>query len=863
MKEYIAETGGRYTYSDDVLNLQELALAFGAVFEDCTNFIVSGCLISGQKISPGFVWIGGKIRRFEGAADVVFPYYIYEKNFYDTLMYANDVNKRGRCNYLCAGGVSVPSSVDEVTGFVPQFIELKSDYSPRLIDRFFGKYAVLTDTPFSKQTVKKELVIEGKLTVEKEVESKNSVAVFNASNGYVFKNTVRDNGDVSSGIYLNGLPVNEIIIKADGTFGFIRQGQEIARIDSSGISYNSSSATASQAGSLLTYGSHIINMEDASDDGTINLNYAGYIKGGTKFRNFNVYNGKQNSVPLFRVEGKNETVRVNALLRVNGAGEGMILSNKSFLKTDRRLKNLFSWEDSAGETIAFLGYDTDNSFGFTIKNCLGNIHIVPNGYLEITGELRINGTNISNTFVTQTSIAEDLAKKVNAVAGKGLSSEDFTSEYKNKLDSISSGNLSGGAAGNGFALASEVSAELAKKLTVSKNLSDLSDRAAARSSLEVYSKTETAAAFLKISSNLSELISLSTDEMNGLTAEQILAKKAEKQATVRNNLDAEKKGTGDLKLSKASNLSDLQDKAAARGNISVYSRQETDSLLKDKLSNEGAYVGEIFTTTHKNKLEAIKTGNFQGTNSQGQTVNQTEGYVLVSEAVKEFSKKANLLLDSYSNDQKAAIASNLNVYQKTAADGRFATLENVFQDYINCLVKEGKSTTEAQKILRDKLNTPSKEDLSDNYLRKDGKLSDLVLANTDAQKQACQKIGAAYAEEYQTKLADTGWIQMANSGSGTDTSRLFVRQIGNIVCIQGIINTAKKDGSNMGGTIGVIPNQIQPPKHGLRISYADYNDDHKYNRGSSFIIKGNTRKILIYESGWLNIETELNFTYMT
>ena len=26
MKEYIAETGGRYTYSDDILNLQELAL---------------------------------------------------------------------------------------------------------------------------------------------------------------------------------------------------------------------------------------------------------------------------------------------------------------------------------------------------------------------------------------------------------------------------------------------------------------------------------------------------------------------------------------------------------------------------------------------------------------------------------------------------------------------------------------------------------------------------------------------------------------------------------------------------------------------------------------------------------------------
>lgn len=34
MKEYIAETGGRYTYSDDVLNLQELALSLTALFRN-------------------------------------------------------------------------------------------------------------------------------------------------------------------------------------------------------------------------------------------------------------------------------------------------------------------------------------------------------------------------------------------------------------------------------------------------------------------------------------------------------------------------------------------------------------------------------------------------------------------------------------------------------------------------------------------------------------------------------------------------------------------------------------------------------------------------------------------------------------
>ncbi|GAB6013566.1 hypothetical protein, partial [Viscerimonas tarda] len=762
----------------------------------------------------------------------------------------------------CIGGANVPDIADTVTGLVPQFIEIKPDYAPRFIDKFFGKYAVLLETPFARQTVKKELILAGKLSGEKDIESKTAVSVAHPSNGYLLKNMVRESGDTSVGVYLNGLLVNEIVIQTNGTFVFIRQGKEIARMDDNGISCSNVSATASQAGSVLLYGSHIINAADDTDEGTVNINYAGYAKGTGRFRNFNVYNGKTASLPLLQVEGKTATVYANALFKVSNSGLGIALSNKTYAKTDKRLVNTFSWADSAGETIAFIGYDTADSFDLMLKNSLGNILISPNGYLDIQGELRIGGTAIGNIYVTQTTFNTELAKKVTAVTGKGLSTEDFTTEYKSKLDAISSGSLSDGG-GNGYALASEVVTELAKKLSKSGNLSDLDNKATARTNLDVYSKAEAGNIFLKISNNLLELVSLSADEMNGLTPEQALARKAEKQAAVRNTIDAEKKGTGELKLSKASNLSDLPDKAAARSSIGVYSKAEMDALLAGKLPNSAAYTGEIFTTTHKTKLEGIKTGNFQGTNAQGQPVNQTEGYVLVTDAVKELGKKANLLMDNYNNDQKLTIANNLGIYRKTDADTKFAILENLFQDYINHLTSQGKSTTEAQKILRDKLNAPGNEDVSGNYLRKDSRLSDLVLSNTDAKKQACQKLGAAYAEEYQPKLTDTGWLQMANSGNATDTSRLFIRQTGNIVCIQGIINTAKRDGNNWGGTVAVIPNQIMPPKYGLRMSYADYNDDHIYNRGSSFVIQGNTRKILLYEKGWYNVNTEINFTYMT
>ncbi|MDR1718063.1 MAG: hypothetical protein LBS20_19675 [Prevotella sp.] len=861
MREYIAETGGRYTYSDDILNLQELALSMTSIFSECSNFIISGCEVSGNEISPGYIWLNGKIRSFQGVKDIAFPYYIYEKNNTDTTNYANEVNKKGRNNYLCAGGKSVPDIPDAVTGKAPQFIELKPDYSPRFIDKFFGRYAVLLETPFARQTIKKDLVLAGKLTGEKDIESKTSVSVMNNQNGYVLKNIVKATGDGSIGAYLNGLLINEIVISTDGSFHFLKQGKIIGTITEAGISYTNSSAATSQTGAIHMYGPHVINTEDVTDEGAININYMGYLKGGTRYRNFNVFDGKGSVLPLLQVNGKASSVYVNCPFHVNSTGKGITLSNTSFLKSDKRLTGTLNWTDSGKEEIATVGYVANDSFDFLVKNSIGNIVVSPQGYLDVLGELRINGTVIGSIYVTQISLTAELKKKVDTIEGKQLSTEDFTKEYKKKLDSISQGTIN--SEGEGFVSAKEVAGALVKKLTISENLNDLKDKAKARTNLDVFSKLEINSGFLKTSGNLLELVTLTADEVNGLTTEQITQEKEQKQSIVRNNIDAEKKGTGDLKLAKASNLSDLQDKAQARKNISVYSTEETDNLLKGKLSTDGAYTGAVFTNDHKKKLEDIKTGNFQGVDNEGKNISQTEGYALISHVVKELAKKANLLLDGYDDTQKNTIAANIGVYTKSSVDGKFASVESLFQDYITHLVKGGKNTSEAQKILRDKLNTPGKEDVSDNYLRKDAKLTDLALPNADAKKLACRTIGAAYADEYQTKLVDTGWIQMNNSGSGTDTRNLFIRQIGNIVCIQGTINTAKRDGSNWGGTIAIIPNQISPPKYGLRTSFSDYNDDHKYNRGSSFVIQGNTRQILIYESGWYNANTEIHFTYMT
>lgn len=858
MKEYIADTGGRYTYADDILNLQELALSMTAIFSECSDFVISGCEISGIEITPGYVWLGGKVRYFEGCTDAAFPYFIYEKNSNESVVYANEVNKRGRTNYLCVGGVAVPETIDAVTGVVPRFIEIKSSYAPRFIDKFFGRYALLLDTPFAKQTVKKDLIIAGALTVEKDIESKTALSVANLQNGYVLKNIVKATGEGSIGAYLNGLLVNEIVINTDGSFSFIKQGRELARVTAQGIVTQTSVSEIACAGSVCIYDTHIINTATDSDDGAVNINFTGYSQGVTRYRDLNVYGGKK-GVPLLKVEGKTGTSYVNGLLSVCSNGLGISLTNTAYLKSDKKLTNLISWRDSAGESIGYIGYPTADTFDFMLCNRLGSIIVVPQGYIDIQCELRIGGTPIGSIYTTQTAFTTELAKKVDKITGKQLSTEDFTTVYKQKLDSISGSTLESG--GNGFVTAKDITEALKMKLGADENLRDVMDKAAARTNIDVYSKGEGNSRYLQISNKLLELVNLTADEINNLTHEQANALKAAKQQAVRDNIDAEKAGTGEMKLAKASNLADLTDKALSRKNISVYSVAEIDAMMSGKLSSDGAYSGVIFTETMKQKLDGIKTGNFAYIDNQGVSHTQTEGYVLTSAVLTELAKKANLLMDGLNSAQKDAVAANLGIYTKTVADGKFASVEQLFQDYITYLVKGGKTTTEAQKTLRDKLDVLSKADVSGTYLTKAGQLSDLTMPNADAKKLACRNIGAAYADDYQTKLIDTGWIQMNNSGLNTDTRSLFVRQIGNIVSIQGVINTARRDGGNMGGVVAVIPNQIQPPKYGLRCTHADFNDDHKFNRGAWFKIFGGSRNINIYESGYYNVNTEINFTY--
>lgn len=859
MKEYVAQTGGRYTYADDIENLQALALSMTALFEGCEPFIISGCEIDGMRISAGYVWLGGKVRRFEGCTDAVFPYYIYELNSTESVVYANEENKQGRVCYLSAGSGSLPSAKDPVTNQTPRYIELKADYAPRLIDRFFGRYAVLTDTPFARQTVRRDLMLTGAFTADKTVTSKTSLTVVDEASGRTTQLLFKPGGDASLGAYLNGLLIGEILLTTDGQIRFMKQDRELARLSNEGLVFTAAAGRSLRIGSVLLANNHIANTEDNTDNGAVCINYVGFQKDATCFRNFEVYDGKRSAAPLLAVCGKNAETRIGGLLSVHSAGRGLSIVNTAYLKDDAKLTGAVTWRDSGGEALAEAGYLAAENFDFTLRNALGGITLRPQTWVDVVGSLRVQGVDIAVTYLSKKDFTAAMAGKVDTVAGKQLSTEDFTTDLRRKLEAIATSGIRPD--GEGYVTAASVSAALNLRLEAAQNLGDIPDKGAARSNLDVYSKAEAGVKFLTVSGGLGELVALSAEEINGLSPEEAAALKAQRQQAVRTTLDAEQAGTGAQKLSKGSNLADLADKVSARRNMEVYSISQIDTLLAGKLGTEAAYPGVVFTETLRQKLNGIQSGAFAYTDEEGTSHVQVEGYVSTSQVAKELKKKADRLLEGYNLSEKETIAANLSIYTRTAADERFASLENLLQDYIAYLVKQGKTTAQAQQLLREKFDVLSKDQVVQDYLRRDAKLSDLVLTTAESKRQACRTLGAAYAEEYQPKLSDTGWLQMSNSGSGTDTRELFIRQIGNIVSIQGAVNTAKRDGGNQGGTLALIPNAIQPPKYSVRCTAANWNDDHAYNRGSTFLIYGSSRKLQLFESGMYNVNVELNFTY--
>lgn len=410
MKEFTSQTGGRYTYIDDILNLQELSLAITSIFDGCDNFIISGCQVSGTTLSAGYVFINGKIRYCAGASNVsTWPVYIYEYNTIEKVSYADSGDKTGRNVYSCNVASSVPTSPDTLTNKVPQFIKVASDNSAmRLKDAFFGKYALTINSAYNSQGVDNDVAFGGNISA-KNLQVQQELQIANGNKqALVSYNT---NGDLVIKSSTIGRTAYQMVVTTDGEFQFYNGVVLLASLTSTGF-FISVPLNVGQvnAGNIRCTESNIYNYGTTNDNGTLNINLVGYNGSTAYYRNTAIGDGK--GVAVVSVVGKTHSCTVNGNFVISSSTANLLkIKHNSLTNTDKTLQSYLQWQDKNDSVLGTVGYSSATDYDLYIKNAIGNVRITNDTY--ITGDLYVNGADVIATLANKQETSDALGKKAN------------------------------------------------------------------------------------------------------------------------------------------------------------------------------------------------------------------------------------------------------------------------------------------------------------------------------------------------------------------------------------------------------------------------------------------------------------------
>jgi len=145
---------------------------------------------------------------------------------------------------------------------------------------------------------------------------------------------------------------------------------------------------------------------------------------------------------------------------------------------------------------------SDNNVKFD-NSLIGDIEFAPKQSLKSTKPIWEEGAKLADKYANKTNTANALATKVDKDGAKVLSTNDFTSVLKSKLEDITTAtNIADG--DDNYATSSLVFNHVKDKLSVDNNLSDI-DPDLARQNLSVQSIATADAKYIKKSNNLSDV----------------------------------------------------------------------------------------------------------------------------------------------------------------------------------------------------------------------------------------------------------------------------------------------------------------------------------------------------------------------
>lgn len=409
MKEFTSQTGGRFTYVDDFLNLQELALAFGEIFTDCDNFIVSGCEISGNSISAGLVYLNGKLRVVEAVPAITggWPQYIYEVNENKNVPYASGGEKIGREIWGAKVGKTVPTTTTELTGSVPKAIQITSTGGLRMKDAWFGKYALLLNPAASSQTVKKPVDFDT-VNVNGIVTSKTRYTLSApGGTGYIYFN---GNNLIFEGLFSGSRRLQLVMEGASNSIKLITNGVTVATITPTNIVFAKPVLTPQiSAGNIRVADQDIFNFSTNTDNGALNINVKGFNGLGSYFRTTNIGDGKGNI--LLSITGATKAIKANGQFSVEGNTKTGIILVASQPKSSNTLMQTIDWQDVNKIAIATFGFNDNTSATFVLNNQIGDVRITGSNCVDLGPVIKEGGVALSERYALQTNVTKELDKK--------------------------------------------------------------------------------------------------------------------------------------------------------------------------------------------------------------------------------------------------------------------------------------------------------------------------------------------------------------------------------------------------------------------------------------------------------------------
>lgn len=424
MKHFSTQTGGRHTYAEDVINLQDLALAINAIFNGCDNFIVSGCEVKDKAISSGIVYINGELRQFSGVSNIsAWPVYLCESNTTENVAYESGQQKIGRTSYGVTIQTSKPSVVDPITSQIPQYIKIEQTGGLTLRDAFFGKYALLKEAAAALQEVKTKVKFHQGIDIVNNLSLAGGLALNGACNATIYLE-----GDSIVIEYKSGNNKTcKLTISEAGGYQFMRDGAVILKMADIIESTKDLKATAFIVGDFVITGNTIYNSAN-TDEGVININLS---SPNNNFRKTIIGNGK--GTGIFTVDGKTSSVNVSGTFEVSGSSSIILKSNA--LKSSNSLVKTVTWQDSSGSEIAVIGFAHTDNNSFEIKTALSTIVINSISGVDIKGGISEDGTPLKDKYVLRT----DLSTTLGSYASKNVSytKDESDAKYGTKAGGLS------------------------------------------------------------------------------------------------------------------------------------------------------------------------------------------------------------------------------------------------------------------------------------------------------------------------------------------------------------------------------------------------------------------------------------------